>query len=787
MISKFEEWSDLIAGAWETCFRRLYALVEERFFFIQEWILSRNWWHLLPTIPLIGVLIAVGTLAGMVRRTSGPSIIQHYREVTASSTLRRDHATTRVCLERLLDLGEPADRVYPILAQLAEEEGDSDYADAFWEVLAPPDRPGNLEAHVQRARKLLPHASPQSAAAQEAEHHLHAALTLISDERQLDGTRPRFPEHLQPVELEVRVALGQLYFNAGRLNDAERHLLAAVSLEAAPGVVALGRQRDALPILKARTLLGRLYTLREQYDKAERHLSVAAQRTDPADPQWLELQVLLARACIRQQMTIEAQPILERALACRQDNPALQVEAHALLGQVYLARQSFPAAEEQLRRALALPKQPATSLAHVLLGDLLLQTGRVAEAEQHLRTALAMDRPENFVTAQAQVHLGWLCLNSNRLAEAEQLLSQAIGNPLLPSDPAIQARGLLGRLYALTQRETEAETLLRAVVVDRPEEGLALARLLNARGKVAEAVSFARRAEAAYRQRSLVQPLNPWTRIRWAEAAAARLDFAEAEAVLRTGMCLRPALAAAASFEWTWGGRALQLHHLASAIVQSDSYRASLVEIYRSWLVEVEKESTAASTDSRLVLLERLLLVAPDATEGCERLVQAVQATGQMASLLTRASDAALTKGEMPFLSRLLLACQYLARSDEEKGRHLLDEAVRHAPTASRVLLELAKALAQQPAGSRYVLALVDTVLQQDPASAACLLLRGQALARLERWQEARRDLEAALAGLHDPREAHQALAEVYRRLGDPTKASEHEQRARLSSSPQKD
>lgn len=738
------------------------------------WSTSRNWRHLILGMPfaLVGLLVLLLTAWAATKRPR--NLVVAYQLEAQLALARKDYASARTCLERLLLLGDSPQDLHLALVLTAEELGQSDYAQALWDRLTPVERLGLAPAYLTQARRLLAEDELAIPHAETAERLLLRVVAAVQA-----AASPAVAQ--RNLELDARTLLGELCLRAGRIAEAEDHFTRAVALEASAERTGgrLVPNRSANRAVQALFELGRLHAEAGRYSQAEHYLLLAVQHLASDAPAWLEAHALLGRLYVRSGRHLEGRPyLLKAAQAPRRPHPAL-VEVHTLLGLTEEAIGNQERAEEHYRLALApdLPLAPVTQEALTLLGQILVRSGRLRPAESELRRAVTLGQPGQPLTVLAQMLLGKVCLATGHTAEAEKLLLSVTRAGGVHADVITEARLALGQLYVTTDRAWEAEPYLQAVVQERPEAGLALARLLAERGQRTEALRHTRAAEEVFRRRSERNPLEPAARIQWAEALAFRGEHAQAVKLLEARLQAGPVVAAL-SLGAGVAGAARYLLHEAVWAGQLAELRAGLVRVYRSWLETLER-TAGDNGPVPLALLERLLLLEPHDADVLSRLVSLARLQGPAAARLRHDGQTALQAHTSPVLARLLLGWDALVQGQSNAGRRLLDEAVQQGPAAAAILNNLAGMISQREAAvAPHALVAIEAVLARFPQEARFRATRGQILARLGRWQEARRELEAALPGMPDPRTTHQILAEVCKQLGDLTAAAEHTRQA---------
>jgi tetratricopeptide (TPR) repeat protein len=203
---------------------------------LRGWWRGRDWRLLVGGVPVLLAGAGALTVAGILYARPESERTARYLAEARTRFKAQDYAGAMTCYDRLAHLGKSRPEILFGLAQTAQAMGEQERAALLMTELAPRDGRGYGEAHLWWARRLLSDANPSPQMREAAERHLLRAL---------DG------------ELEDREAahglLGELYLNAGKLGQAETHLLKAV---------------PAKPQLRLR--LAQLYALRGDKDRARR-------------------------------------------------------------------------------------------------------------------------------------------------------------------------------------------------------------------------------------------------------------------------------------------------------------------------------------------------------------------------------------------------------------------------------------------------------------------------------------------------------------------------------------
>ena len=345
----------------------------------------------------------------------------------------------------------------------------------------------------------------------------------------LDATALRLEIELkdQPaVQADLRVTLGQIYYNLGEYGRDEAMLRAALMLR---------RQLYGSENLRVAEILN---SLGEVLHKESRPVeAVTAGREGLAIQRKLlgrdslvvaETLVLFGHVLVADHQGAEAEAVCEEAVAIRQKllgrDHVLTAIALAALGDVYFLENRLLEAEVVLRDAMARYRQsnldPEPSML-LRLGTVLTDRGELTEAESCLREVLAIRRKTlddvHPMIAEALDRVGLVLNQAGKFAAAEEIYTEemVIRRKLAEKDPANihTKRGLAYALRHLAEtlghqgRYTESENLLREAMAIRRDYGLdgpgaeivtlmLLGDSLRHQGKLPEAEKIFREAAA---------------------------------------------------------------------------------------------------------------------------------------------------------------------------------------------------------------------------------------------------------------------------------------------------
>jgi tetratricopeptide (TPR) repeat protein len=310
-----------------------------------------------------------------------------------------------------------------------------------------------------------------------------------------------------------------------------------------------------------------------------------------------------------------------------------------------------------------------------------------------------------------------------------------------------QAHQRLAELYLEKNDFKQALRHLEEAAPARPKLYLPLAKIYLRNQDDARLQRTLRQAREYFRSRVAVDPKDRTARVSWAEACRLDGDLVEAERILQEGLDLG----------------------------DDATLRQALAETY---LASVQRRGIGETHNlSQLIdLLTKALQIAPDHPEVVDRLAMFLRYSGASGELMQGRLRDLLASGQAPTTIHLLLGSSAVAEGQWTVARGHLEQAYRLDSRLPALLNQLAWALAcGEPPELERALRLIDNAIELSPDEPELLATRGKVLARLERWQEALTDLEAALTNGSEQGELHATLAEVYSALGDAEMAKRHQ------------
>jgi tetratricopeptide (TPR) repeat protein len=183
-----------------------------------------------------------------------------------------------------------------------------------------------------------------------------------------------------------------------------------------------------------------------------------------------------------------------------------------------------------------------------------------------------------------------------------------------------------------------------------------------------------------------------------------------------------------------------------------------------------------APIEQRLAHLRQALAYVTDYRPALGRMAQLVMQPGEAGQDVETMLNRMIAEGKMPATGHFALGTK--AWNDEETDKALwhLERAYELEPNLGHIGNNLAWMLADQnPPDLDRALKIIDSVLESFPNIATFHDTKGYILMKRGEWEQSLTELEIALPKMRDNIELHRSLATVYRKLGKPSLADEHE------------
>ncbi|MEI6494068.1 MAG: hypothetical protein WCO94_16095 [Verrucomicrobiota bacterium] len=419
-----------------------------------------------------------------------------------------------------------------------------------------------------------------------------------------------------------------------------------------------------------------------------------------------------------------------------------------------LAQNNFPTVLVASERLLSLDSAWrnqalfGVALAHQGLGD-------DAKAADTMRQVAPPNRP---VFATAHMYLAKTMLQ--RVGAAPELLPliKAHLNQVLALEPeSVEANEMLGSLYASQKQWEFAYKYYTAIIKERPEAMLLLARIAKERGNANAAETWTRDAQIHF-QHAVETPGsdNPKNRISYIESLMMSNDFEKAKAVLDAGRNLSG----------------------------NDTYKTVTPAVFAG-LAKKLAENGSEDLDFRAKMIREGMEADPKDPALLALLLELSEENGAESQA---AGDRILKIMERKHIwpPLLFVGAKVASKRQNTFGmRVYLHKVLQDFPLALPMACNLSTTICDTGKAENlpFALEMMDFALERFREQPFLRLSRGLILVCSSRPQDALPDLQSALDHLEDKSPAHRALARAYFALGMENLAREQQ---RLSSLPKK-
>ena len=335
----------------------------------------------------------------------------------------------------------------------------------------------------------------------------------------------------------------------------------------------------------------------------------------------------------------------------------------------------------------------------------------------------------------------------SRMQEAYAHLVRA--KQRLPGSPEVD--WCIAQYYVAGRRPEAAVPHLAEAAKQMPELQFELSLLYASLGQVDLARQANHRAHNYFDRRLKTEPNDDDSRLRWARVRMNLDDFDGAVSILSEGMVLRP----------------------------QGPFQRALAAAFVTRYDRLSQQAANAGTP-QLEMLRIALKYDPNCREAVLRLVEFGEGTDDEQKQAREMLEALLAGGYATPFVHFVLGCRAWKAGETDSALFHLERAYDLDEQLGPVANNLAWVLAhQEPPGLERALTIIDSVLECWPDVAQYRDTRGQILVKLERWEDALEDLERALPQMTRDRQLHEALAQIYGKLGQASLAKKHEQLAK--------
>lgn len=372
--------------------------------------------------------------------------------------------------------------------------------------------------------------------------------------------------------------------------------------------------------------------------------------------------------------------------------------------------------------------------------------GRPAEGNAFLSQAASVEKPV-YAPAHIFVAKGLLAL-TNATPRTVKMAELQLDYALRLDPRSVEAHELLSRICVEKRQWESARKHLLEILPSRPQAALSLAMVMRELGDESAAKLRAGQAANYYRDKLVDAKLDmPSERVAWAQAVTIRGDFQEACSILEAG--------------WKQSG--------------NQAYAQFYGDVCALWVRKLAKDQPG-DLAARIKVIQQGLSRAPQNLVLLQQLAGLSRLQGQDASAARQTVTKMLADGQSTALLHYVLGQQAWQGGELEVARKHFALAFEAGPLLPQVANNMAASLALgEKADLPRALQIIQPLVEKFPQDPSFRDTRGRILLRLERWEEAVKDLEFALPLLLTKAEIHAALAKAYRGLNMPEMAAQHE------------
>lgn len=347
--------------------------------------------------------------------------------------------------------------------------------------------------------------------------------------------------------------------------------------------------------------------------------------------------------------------------------------------------------------------------------------------------------PAHFVLAQQ-------LLRDSPSVEQQRDAEMHLRRALIGSARQIEIHALLSRLLFEQGRLEAAEPHLVVAAANYPELTLPLATLHLRRGNLEQAHYEAAKARDVFEAKTLANPDDSQARLAWAQSMVILEKYENASSILREGL----------------------------ARTSLTTYRSVLAAVHATWSEAVARK---APTDlpTRMRILETGLHYEPDNVQVLQSYLTLLTFGGQQADAARTTLRRLLAEGKGSATLCFVLGTDCSMRGELAEGQALFEQAVRQAPQFAALANNLAWVLSQGTSNDLpRALALANLAVDKVPRNPHFRDTRGRVFMRLGRWSDALQDMLLAHQALPPSASMHEALLEIYTKLGMSELAKDH-------------
>lgn len=328
-------------------------------------------------------------------------------------------------------------------------------------------------------------------------------------------------------------------------------------------------------------------------------------------------------------------------------------------------------------------------------------------------------------------------LTQRKVSQQDQRLAEThLLHALTLRESVPMAHDLLGQMYFQLGLWSQAIPHLSAS--PDPSRRLMLAKAYALAGQGERGRSAGVQARDYFARESAAHPQDTQLRVNWAESCLFLEQYPEAVRILRDALALHDQVV----------------------------IRQALARSYVIWSESISGVEPSGCKQ-KFDLLAMGVQAYPDEFSLYDRLLRLLQSGEETSEAVRQFLQTNIVEGRAVGLSHLILGSYAFVNDRTDEARLHMELAFEMLPNADLVANNLAWLMIHtDPPQPERALALIDPVIKRNPSMPRYLDTRGHVLVKLNRYREAVRDLEQAVASLQSNVSTHDALATVYAELG---------------------